>query len=146
MLNNVIRETMENNSVAAIIISISIMLFLGFALTRITKKLRLPNVTAYILTGILIGPFVLDLIPQQVSEGMDFLSDIALAFIAFSTGEFFTFSNLKKNGAKVVIITVFEACLASVVVFIAVYFILGVDLVLPWSFPHLLPPPPPLPQ
>jgi len=129
MLNNVIRETMENNSVAAIIISISIMLFLGFALTRITKKLRLPNVTAYILTGILIGPFVLDLIPQQVSEGMDFLSDIALAFIAFSTGEFFTFSNLKKNGAKVVIITVFEACLASVVVFIAVYFILGVDLV-----------------
>lgn len=128
MLNNVIRETMENNSVAAIIISISIMLFLGFALTRITKKLRLPNVTAYILTGILIGPFVLDLIPQQVSEGMDFLSDIALAFIAFSTGEFFTFSNLKKNGAKVVIITVFEACLASVVVFIAVYFILGVDL------------------
>ena len=59
---------------------------------------------------------------------MDFLSDIALAFIAFSTGEFFKLSTLKKNGMKVVIITVLEACLATVVVFIVTYCILGVDL------------------
>lgn len=42
---------------AQIIISISLILFSGFAMTRITKRLRLPNVTAYILAGILLGPY-----------------------------------------------------------------------------------------
>ena len=120
---------MVGNGVATVILSIALMLFLGFAMTRITKRLRLPDVTAYILTGILIGPFCMNLIPQQVIDGMDFLSDIALAFIAFSTGEFFTLSTLKKNGMKVVVITVLEACLATVAVFVVTYFALGVDLV-----------------
>ncbi|MBO5071250.1 MAG: cation:proton antiporter [Roseburia sp.] len=119
----------DETSVASIIISIAIILFFGFAMTRLTKKLRLPNVTAYILTGILIGPYCLNLIPETVINGMDFLPDIALAFIAFSTGEFFKLSTLKKNGLKVVVITVLEACLATVVVFIATYWVLGVDLV-----------------
>lgn len=104
------------------------MLFLGFLATRITKKLKLPNVTAYIITGILIGPYVLNLIPAKIIEGTAFLSDIALAFIAFSTGEFFKFSVLKKNGLKVVIITVFEALFASLVVFIVMYWILHLNL------------------
>ncbi len=109
---------------SAIIISIALMLFLGFALTRITKLIKLPNVTAYILAGILMGPFCFQLIPTNVIKGMDFLSDIALAFIAFSTGEFFRLDVLKKNGGKVVVITIFESLLASVLVFILVYFIL----------------------
>ena len=101
------------------------MLFSGFLMTRLTKLARLPNVTAYILSGVLLGPYVLNLVPQDIVEGMDFLNDIALAFIAFSTGEFFRFSTLKKNGGKVVVITVLEACLASVIVFIVSFFILG---------------------
>ncbi len=117
------------NSVSMIIISISLMLFLGFAMTRLTKKLRLPNVTAYIVTGILIGPFYLNLIPEQVITGMDFLPDIALAFIAFSTGEFFRYSTLKKNGVKVVVITLFNACFASLLVFIAAYYVLHLTFV-----------------
>ena len=129
MIRDLIRSVMVGNGVATVILSIALMLFLGFAMTRITKRLRLPDVTAYILTGILIGPFCMNLIPQQVIDGMDFLSDIALAFIAFSTGEFFTLSTLKKNGMKVVIITVLEACLATVAVFVVTYFALGVDLV-----------------
>ncbi|MBR6051992.1 MAG: cation:proton antiporter [Clostridia bacterium] len=114
--------------VAQIIISVSLMLFFGFAMTRLTKLLRLPNVTAYIVTGILIGPYVLNMIPQNVIDGMDFLSDIALAFIAFSTGEFFKLSEFRKNGAKVVVITLFEALLASVFVFVMTYFVFGLNL------------------
>ena len=114
--------------VAAVIISVALMLFSGFALTRITKLLRLPNVTAYILAGILIGPYCLDLVPQRIIDGTDFLSDIALAFIAFSTGEFFKLSVLKKSGMKVVWITLFEAVLASVFVFILTYFVLRLEL------------------
>lgn len=116
------------SSVSVIVISVALMLISGFAMTRITKKLRLPNVTAYIVAGILIGPYCLNLIPASVVDGMSFIADIALAFIAFSTGEFFKFSTLKKSGAKAMIITVMEACLASVFVFIVVYFILGLEL------------------
>ena len=59
---------------------------------------------------------------------MSFLADIALAFIAFSTGEFFKMSTLKKNGGKNIVITVFEALLASIVVFLVMYFALGLSL------------------
>lgn len=128
MLSQFIQNATASSPVASVIISIALMLFLGFAMTRLTKKLRLPNVTAYILTGILIGPYCLNLIPKTVIDGMDFLSDIALAFIAFSTGEFFRLSTLRKNGIKVVVITVLEALMATVVVFIVTYFVLGVDL------------------
>lgn len=104
------------------------MLLSGFLMTRVTKRLRLPNVTAYIVAGILIGPYCLNLVPQEIIDGTDFLSDIALAFIAFSTGEFFKLSVLKKSGMKVVWITIFEAVLASVFVFLLTYFVLGLAL------------------
>ena len=113
---------------ASIIISIALMLFAGFALTRITKLMKLPNVTAYILAGILMGPFCFKLIPTSVIKGMDFLSDIALAFIAFGTGEFFKLDVLKKSGSKTLIITLFESLLATILVFILTFFILHLSL------------------
>ena len=128
MLDEIYAKLASSSQVAPIIISIALMLFLGFAMTRITKCLRLPNVTAYIVTGILIGPYCLDLIPAQIIDGMDFISDIALAFIAFSVGEFFRLSTLKKSGMGVILITLLEACMASVLIFIVCYWVLGVNL------------------
>lgn len=116
------------SSVSQIIISIAVMLIVGYILARIAKKLRLPNVTGYIVAGIIVGPYCINIIPQTVIDGMSFLADIALAFIAFSTGEFFKLSTLKKNGGKNIIITVFEALLASILVFIIMYFALGLSL------------------
>ena len=129
MIREYYKALQELSPVATIIISVAIMLFFGFLMTRVTKKLRLPNVTAYIITGILIGPYVLDLIPSSVVRGMDFMADIALAFIAFSTGQYFRFSALKKNGAKVILITLCEAFLASGIVFVLLFVILRLDLV-----------------
>lgn len=111
-----------------IIVSIALMLFIGFLMTHITKRLKLPNVTAYIITGILLGPYCLKLVPTNIIEGMDFLSDIALAFIAFTTGEFFKLNVLKKNGLKVIIITILESFTASLLVFILTYCILHLEL------------------
>lgn len=116
------------STVSVIIISVAVMLMAGFAMTRITKKLRLPDVTAYIVAGILIGPYCLNLVPSQMVRGMDFIADIALAFIAFSTGEFFRFETLKKSGTKVIVITVLEALMASLLVFILTYWVLGLEL------------------
>lgn len=128
MLGAFPQKLAQSGQTAGVIISVALMLFLGFAMTRITKALRLPDVTAYILTGILIGPYCLNLIPASVISGMDFISDIALAFIAFSVGEFFKLSTLKKSGFGVIVITLLEACVASVLVFALTYFILGLDL------------------
>lgn len=125
---NALYEKLGYSSVSVVIISVAIMLFCGFLTTRLTKLLKLPNVTAYIITGIVIGPFVLDLIPTDVSSGMGFISDIALAFIAFGVGEFFRIDTLKKNLNKLVVITVFESLTASLAVFILTFFILNLGL------------------
>ena len=117
----------SDSAVPVTIISIALMLALGFLMTRITKKLRLPNVTAYIVGGILAGPYVLNLVPATVVQGTSFLPDIALAFIAFSTGEFFRLSALKKNGGKVITITVLESCGAAVLVFLVCHLVLGLS-------------------
>lgn len=116
-----------SSQVAVIIMSVALMLIGGFAMTRITKKLRLPDVTAYIIAGIILGPFCFNFIPSNIIEKMDFIADIALAFIAFSIGEFFKFSTLKKNGMKTVIITLLEAIMASIIVFLVTYFVLHLD-------------------
>ncbi len=128
MLSGLYAQLGGPSSVAAVIISVALMLIVGFLFTRITKLLRLPNVTGYILAGIVIGPYCLDFVPKEVSSGMGFISDIALAFIAFSAGEYFRLSVLKKNGKKVAIITLFEALIASVLVFVLTYFILRLGL------------------
>lgn len=113
---------------ASVIISIAVILLCGFLLTRITKIFKLPDVTAYILTGILIGPYVFDLIPASFVKNTDFLPDLALSFIAFSTGEFFRLENLKKSGRSVLFITVAESLFAFVLVFVLMYFILHLSL------------------
>lgn len=113
---------------AQVIISVAVMLLSGFLLTRVTKLLKLPNVTAYIVAGILIGPYCLNVIPDKVIDGMSFLADIALAFIAFSTGEFFRLTTIRRGGAKNIVITLFEALVASIVVFCVLYFILGLPM------------------
>lgn len=118
----------QSSATASVVIALAAMLFCGFAVTRVTKLVKLPNVTAYILTGILLGPYCLDLIPASVVEGMDFLSDVALSFVAFSIGEFFRFSVLKKNGGKVVVIALAEALAASALVFCLLYFVLHLHL------------------
>ena len=129
MLNEFYEKISVSSPTAVVIIGVSIMLFFGFLMTRVTKLLKLPNVTAYIVAGILIGPFCLDLVPSTVIAGTDFISDIALAFIAFSVGEFFKVSSLKKNGVKTIVITLFEALTASILVFFLTFFILRLDMV-----------------
>lgn len=121
----------NTSTITQVIVSVSLIMTVGFLMTRLTKLAKLPNVTGYILAGILIGPYCLNLIPQNIISGMGFISDIALAFIAFSVGEFFKFDSLKKSGFKIIVLTIFEALMASIVVFIVMYFIL--DLSLPFS-------------
>ncbi len=116
------------------ILTIAVMLFFGFLATRLTKLFRLPNVTAYILTGILLGPYVLGLASEGFMNATDFLPDVALAFIAFGVGEYFRMESLRKGGLKVIGITLAESLMASLLVFV---FTAGI-LHLPLSFSVVL--------
>lgn len=129
-----IAEILKHQGNAGIILLIAIILLAGFLCTRVTKKLRFPNVSGYIISGILIGPCVLHLIPKEVIAGMDFMTDIALAFIAFGVGKYFRKDILLKQGGKIITITIFEALTAGACITIAMV----VCFRLPWSFSLLL--------
>lgn len=106
--------------VPSILIGLAIMLFAGFLVTRLTKLLKLPNVTAYILAGVLLGPWVLGAVDPSIVSNMSFISDIALSFIAFGVGRYFSFSTLKSTGSKVFLITILESVLAGILVTVVV--------------------------
>ena len=112
---------------SGIIISLGVILILGFLMTRLTKLMKLPNVTAYIVVGILIGPFVINLIPGEFIERTDFVSDIALVFIAFAAGEFFKLETIKKSIGKVLVITALEAVITFALIFILCTFAFGLE-------------------
>ncbi len=111
---------------ASIFLSLSIALLAGLLLSRLAKIVKLPAVTAYLISGVLIGPFVLGAlgvpgigITAEQIKGFGLISDLALGFIAFSMGNEFRLSQLKKIGRQATIIGVFQAVITTVVVDIA---------------------------
>ena len=128
MLDSFYQTLQQSSPAGVVVLSVALMLFGGFAMTRLTKLVRLPNVTAYILAGILMGPYCLDLIPDQIISGTDFLADIALAFIAFSVGEFFRFSTWRRNGLRVLVILLAEAVVSCALVYGLTRGLLGLPL------------------
>ena len=107
----------QDSYVPVVVICIAIILISGFLMTRLTKLLKLPNVTAYIAVGILIGPFCFGLVTDKVINGMEFITDIATAFIAFGAGRYFRLDVWKKNGVKAIISTLIEALLTSILTY-----------------------------
>ena len=115
-----------------IFIYIAILLFAALLSTRLMKLLKLPNVTGFIITGIIVGPFVFgllfnnfsydgikDAVIYQYVNKIKWVSTIALGFIAFSIGTSFKMSAIKAVGKKVIIITILEALGASILVLLA---------------------------
>lgn len=122
------------NETTVVLISLSLILFSGFLVTRLTKLLRLPNVSGFIVAGVLIGPCVLGAVPASVYTNMGFVSDIALAFIAFDVGKFFKKDVLRTTGKKTVGITLAESLAAGVAVTLTMRFLFHMH----WDFSLLL--------
>ena len=113
---------------------IAILLLAGLLSTRLMKIFKLPNVTGYIITGIIMGPFLFGVLFnnfsfENVKEGLiyqfidrlSWVSQIALGFIAFSIGTSFRASTLKTLGKRVLVITVLEAFGGSLLVILALF-------------------------
>lgn len=106
-----------------VLFKLGIVIFVGLLGGRIANYLKLPNVSGYIVAGLLIGPSFLNLIKSGEASQFDIINEVALAAIAFSIGSEFLLKDLKKTGMDVMIITVAEVIGAYVIVFITTYFI-----------------------
>ncbi|MBQ5320443.1 MAG: cation:proton antiporter [Oscillospiraceae bacterium] len=123
-----------------ILLSLSIALFAGLMLSRLAKKLKLPAVTAYLIAGILIGPYLLGafnvsglgFINMEDIKSYGLLSDIALGFIAFSIGNEFRLSQLKKIGKQATVIGIIQAVAATILVDAA---LIGLHFLIPDKLP-----------
>lgn len=104
-----------------VLLLIAVALFSGLLMTRLFVKFHLPDVTAYLVAGVLIGPCVLGRIGfgfqtfEQV-DSLSLISDVALGFIAFAIGHEFRLSALKQTGRQATIIGILQAIVATVVV------------------------------
>jgi Kef-type K+ transport system membrane component KefB len=96
----------------------------GLMLSRVAKLAKLPAVTAYLIAGILVGPYILGafgvkglgFISMHDVESYSILCDVALGFIAFSIGNEFRLTQLKKIGKQATIIGIFQALVATLLV------------------------------
>lgn len=91
------------------LLSAGLILMLGFAGARLLKYIRLPNVTAFLLVGILIGPHLLNLVTEEIFLASDFFSNLVLGVIAFSLGENFRLEEIKRGMKQVMWISVIAA-------------------------------------
>ncbi len=100
-------------------INLALMVFTGMALGRVVKLIKLPNVTGYLLAGLLLGPSILGIINEDFLNNITIISDTALGFIAFSIGNEFKVSYFKRVGATPIVIATFESLFAVVFVVVA---------------------------
>ena len=125
-----------------VLLSISIGMIAALMMSRLAKKVQLPAVTAYLIAGILVGPCCLGLlgiegvgfVTEESIKNLSIISDVALGFIAFSIGNEFRLSQLKKTGKQATVIGIIQACAATLivdVVLIALHFIMPDKIGLP---------------
>ena len=127
------------------LLSVSIALLAGLLMTRLFKPFKLPSVTAYLISGVLIGPYCLGALgvdglgfaDMSCVTNLSLISEVALGFIAFSIGSEFRLEDLKKTGKAAFTIGIFQALVATLFVDLA---LLGVHLIMPdkLSLPQLL--------
>lgn len=109
------------NETVLMLLYLALALALGLIITRVLKLIHLPNVTAYLVAGLIISPYSFGLMPETALKSLNLFSTIALGFIAFSIGFSFRFDNLKELGGKIYTITLFQAILTTVLVDAAMF-------------------------
>lgn len=120
---------LSGDFIMSTLLSVSIALLVGLLMTRVFKPLKLPSVTAYLIAGVLIGPYCMGKLGIEglgfsthgAVEALSLISEVALGFIAFSIGNEFRLSDLKKTGRQALIIGVFQALVATLFVDLALF-------------------------
>ena len=105
---------------------VGITMMAGLIMSRAAKLVKLPNVTAFLVAGLIIGPCVAGIISREQAESMGIISEAALGFIAYSIGGEFKLSYLKKIGKAPLTITFFQGMMTAVCVDVGLI-LFGVD-------------------
>lgn len=113
---------------AQALLGVSLIWLCGFLMSRVSKVFSLPNVTGYILAGVVIGPYCLSLLPAHITQSMSFITDAALAMIAFGVGRYMQLDTLKSQGIKMILLTVMEALSAALIVTLTMLFVFHLPL------------------
>lgn len=100
------------------LLALGIAMAAGLLFTRIIKLVKLPNVTAYLIAGLLIGPSVIGLVGKESVDSFNIIVTLALGFIAFSIGGEFKLDTLKRLGKNITVITLVQAFGAVIVTFV----------------------------
>jgi len=98
---------------------IGILLIFGYFLGKLADKVKLPEITGYIISGLLMGDAVFQVIPAH--SGLSVITDVALALIALTIGGEFYITKLKVMGKEVIILTIFQIMLTYIVVSISLF-------------------------
>lgn len=98
------------------LLALALAIGVGLLVSRLAKLVHLPNVTAFLVGGLLVGPSVLGLIPESTAASFSIITEVALGFIAYSIGAEFKLGYIQKIGIKPLTITAFEALTAVVLV------------------------------
>lgn len=107
---------------------LALVLLLGLYAGRLFEKIKLPHITGYIIIGVIIGGILVALSLTETVESLEIVSSVALGFIAFSIGTELEFSKLKKSGKEVVVITIIQAVMTSVITIVG---LLALNLIFP---------------
>jgi len=102
-----------------VLLGAGIILLAGFLVARFAYKVKLPSVTTYLILGIIIGPALLNLVPESITRASGVISNFVLAIIAFSIGQNFSLNSFKKIGKSVLWISILEATGAWLLVMLA---------------------------
>lgn len=100
-------------------LQVALVFITGLVFSKITHWLKLPSVTGYLVGGLFLGPYVLNVITETTVEQLGIFSNIALGFIAFSIGSEFKLSYFKRVGVTPIVIASLESLFAVIVVAIA---------------------------
>ncbi|MDY3196428.1 MAG: cation:proton antiporter [Paracholeplasma sp.] len=113
-----------------VLLKLAIVVVVGMIGGKIATKFKLPSVSGYLVAGLFLGPSFFDLVTKTDSVNFEIISELALSFIAFSIGSEFVYSEIKKMGKNVVVITLLEVIGAIGVVFSVMYFVFNQDFAL----------------
>ncbi len=120
--------TLQNwitNFEVPVLLTMGLMIFIGLFFGKLTQRIKLPSIIGFMVVGVLLGPSVFNLIDETLITELDFITEVALAFVAVSIGLELRMRTLRQQGRALMVIIITETLVAFALVTVAVTFLTG---------------------
>lgn len=121
-----------------VLLTVGVMTVVAFYFGKSMRFVRLPSIIGFMIIGVVLGPSLVDILNEDVQKGLTFLTEMALGFVAVSIGLELSFTTLRQQGPKMILIIFAESFMAFIVVTIGIYLLTG-DLALALIFGAIAP-------